>query len=82
MKRIIWEAYFDPSISRKYGRRVAKGLNHQRIEEVLKSMGLKFSVSTAKYPRLPWKEYKRYEVEWEKPKWILIKEIERRLKTS
>ncbi len=79
MKRIIWDIYFDPTVSRKYGRRVNKKLDFQKLEDAIKSLGLEYNVTTAKFPRIPWRQARKFEIEWNKPKWTLIKEIEKKL---
>ncbi|MCL5681057.1 MAG: hypothetical protein M1515_03295 [Candidatus Thermoplasmatota archaeon] len=75
MKRIIWESYFDSSLSRKYGRRVKKGFQKDRILEILNSLGLSHEVKEGHYPKSPYKKEKFYEVEWNESKEKLIKRM-------
>jgi signal recognition particle subunit SEC65 len=75
MKRIIWESYFDSSISRKYGRRVRRGFPKDRLFDILNSLNLNYTFQDAKYPKIPWKTEKKIEVEWEESKEKLIKKI-------
>jgi len=75
MKRIIWESYFDSSISRKYGRRVRRGFPKDRLFDILNSLNLNYTFKDAKYPKIPWKTEKKIEVEWEESKEKLIKKI-------
>ncbi len=75
MKKIIWESYFDPSISRKYGRRVGRNFPRDKLIDILNSLNLQYTYSEAKYPRNPWKIEKKFEIEWEESKEKLIKKI-------
>lgn len=75
MKRILWESYFDPSLSRKFGRRVRKDFPKEKLFEILNSLNVKYSFSEARYPRTPWKTEKKIEVEYEESKQELIKKI-------
>ncbi|MGC8562218.1 MAG: signal recognition particle subunit SRP19/SEC65 family protein [Thermoplasmata archaeon] len=76
MKRILWETYFDTAVPRKLGRRVKKNFQTLRLMEIINSMNLSYSVTDAKYPKIPWKTVKKIEVEWEGSKEELIKKIE------
>ncbi len=78
MKRILWETYFDNSVTRKMGRRVKKNFPSHKLFDILKSMGLEFNVVEARYPKSPSRVEKRIEVEWEGSKEGLIKKIESR----
>ncbi len=75
MKRVIWESYFDRSISRKYGRRVSKSFPKEKLFDILNSLNVSYTFQEAKYPRIPWKIEKKIEVEWEESKEKLIKKI-------
>jgi signal recognition particle subunit SEC65 len=76
MKRTLWETYFDISVTRKMGRRVKKNFPTQRLFDTLKSLGLSYTVTEGRYPRVPWKTVKKIEVEWDGSKEELIKKIE------
>ncbi len=76
MKRVLWETYFDTSVTRKQGRRVKKDFPSQKLYDILKGMGLVYSVTEARYPRSPWRVVRKIEVEWEGSKEELIKKIE------
>lgn len=76
MKRVLWETYFDTSVTRKMGRRVKKDFPSQKLFDILNSMNLAYSVFEAKYPKSPAKTVKKIEVEWEGSKEELIKKIE------
>ncbi|MFG1446351.1 MAG: signal recognition particle subunit SRP19/SEC65 family protein [Thermoplasmatales archaeon] len=76
MKKILWETYFDTTVTRKMGRRVKKNFQTQRLMEIINAMNLSYSVTEAKYPKIPWKTVKKIEVEWEGSKEELIKKIE------
>ncbi|MEM0135032.1 MAG: signal recognition particle subunit SRP19/SEC65 family protein [Thermoplasmatales archaeon] len=76
MKRILWETYFDTTITRKLGRRVKKNFQTQRLMDIINSMNLSYTVTDAKYPKIPWKTVKKIEVEWDGSKEELIKKIE------
>jgi len=75
MKRTIWETYFDDSVSRKMGRRVRKGFPRESLIEILRSLGLNFTVSEGRYPRQPYRVVKKIEVEYDGSKEELIKKI-------
>ncbi|MEM0127900.1 MAG: signal recognition particle subunit SRP19/SEC65 family protein [Thermoplasmatales archaeon] len=75
MKRTIWETYFDDSVSRKGGRRVKRGFPKDRLLDVIRALGLEYTVSEAKYPREPFKKVKKIEIEYEGSKEELIKKI-------
>ncbi|MEL9914733.1 MAG: signal recognition particle subunit SRP19/SEC65 family protein [Thermoplasmatales archaeon] len=76
MKRIIWETYFDDSATRKQGRRVRKGFPKEKLLDIIRDLGLNYTVSEAKYPRQPFKKVKKIEIEYEGSKEELIKKIE------
>jgi signal recognition particle subunit SRP19 len=76
MKRVLWETYFDTSVTRKMGRRVKKDFPSHKLFDILNSMSLTYSVFEAKYPKSPAKTVKKIEVEWEGSKEELIKKIE------
>ncbi len=76
MKRILWESYFDDSLTRKMGRRVRKGFPKDKLTVFLDSLSISYSVSEARYPRIPSRLVKRLEVEWDGSKEELIKKIE------
>lgn len=76
MKRILWETYFDNSISRSGGRRVRKNFPKEKLVNALNALSLNYSISESKFPRTPWKTEKKIEVEWDKSKEELIKKIE------
>jgi len=76
MKRTLWETYFDISVTRKMGRRVKKNFPTQRLFDILKSLGLSYTVTEGRYHRVPWKTVKKIEVEWDGSKEELIKKIE------
>ena len=83
MKITLYSAYFDPSIPRRLGRRIAlnpaKNFSDKRLQEILQSMQVKFDPRPGRYPRIPWKDGMIYDVEAEIHKTTLIKAIERKL---
>jgi signal recognition particle subunit SEC65 len=76
MKRILWETYFDTSLTRKLGRRVKKNFPSHKLLDIINAIGLSYTVYDAKYPKIPSKIVKKIEVEWEGSKEKLIKKIE------
>lgn len=83
MKITLFSMYFSPSISRRLGRKIhmdsARNFSDGRLEEILKSLHVTFSVRDGRYPRTPWIRSKIYDVESEMRKSTLIKTIERKL---
>lgn len=79
----LYTQYFNPKISRRLGRRIsinsAQKFSDQKLEEILKSMSLKFEVRDARYPRIPWEKSRMYLVEANLKKSTLLKLIERKL---
>lgn len=76
MKRILWESYFDSSLTRKMGRKIKKGFPKERLTGIIEALSLSYSVQESRYPRLPSRVVKKIEVEWEGSKEELIKKIE------
>ncbi len=83
MKITLYSAYFLPSLSRRLGRKIASGpaenFSDNRLEEILRSLHVKFSVRDGRYPRTPWLKSKIYDIESDMRKSTLIKSIERKL---
>lgn len=83
-KIIVWQSYLDPSISRKYGRRVPKSLLPSRvtIEDILKAcieIGIECRVMDKKYPRTWHLDHRAIEVNYEGSKSKLLKELAKTL---
>lgn len=81
---IVWQSYLDPSISRKYGRRVPKSLLPSRvtIEDILKAcieIGVECKVIDKKYPRTWYLGHKAVEVNYEGSKSKLLRELAKTL---
>jgi|DewCreStandDraft_3_1066083.scaffolds.fasta_scaffold01736_4 signal recognition particle subunit SRP19 len=81
---IVWQSYLDPSISRKYGRRVPKSLLPSRVtvEDILKAcreIGIECEIMDKKYPRTWHLGHKAVEVNYEGSKSKLLKELAKTL---
>ncbi len=83
MKCTLFTHYFNPDLTRKYGRRIslesAKNYSEEKLERILHELKLGFEKREAGYPRVPWKTGKLYVVESNVKKSTLLKIIERRL---
>lgn len=83
MKLTLFTHYFNPNLSRKYGRKIplekAKEFTEDKLEQILHDLKASFDSKPASYPRTPFIEGKMYTVEANVKKGTLIKIIERRL---
>lgn len=83
MTLTLYSQYFNPKASRRLGRRIslqgAKNYSDQKLEEILRSMSLKYEARDARYPRIPWEKSKMYIVEANIRKSTLLKLIDRKL---
>ncbi|GGM78668.1 hypothetical protein GCM10007108_16080 [Thermogymnomonas acidicola] len=79
----LYSQYFRESNTRRLGRKIsrkaARNYSDARLEEILRSLRLKFEVRDARYPRIPWEPCKMYIVDSNVKKSTLIKMIERKL---
>ena len=83
MTLTLYSQYFNPKVSKRLGRRIslksAKNFSNAKLEEILKSMSLKYEVREAVYPRVPWEKCNLYVIEAKVKKSTLIELIERKL---
>ena len=83
MRFTLYPEYFDPSLSRKHGRRIRKvapkAFSSEAIKDILASYKLKFEVREGNYPRTPWRKSSLYFVETDLRKSTIIKMIEKKL---
>lgn len=83
MKCTLYTHYFNPELTRKYGRRIAlesaKNFTEEKLEKILHELKLGFDKKEAGYSRVPWQKGKLYVVESNVKKSTLLKIIERRL---
>ena len=83
MTLTLFSQYFNPKVSRRLGRRIslqsAKNYSDQKLEDILKSLSLKFEARDAHYPRVPWEKSRMYIIEANMKKSTLLKLIERKL---
>lgn len=83
MKCTLYTQYFNPKLSRRLGRKIrldsAKNFSEQKLESILRGMGLIFTRREGRYPRVPYENCKIYEIESNLKKTTIIKNIERKL---
>ena len=83
MTLTLYSQYFNPKSSRRLGRRVslaaARNFTDGKLEEILKSMNIKYEIRDARYPRIPWEKSKMFIVEANLKKSTLLSLIERKL---
>ncbi len=80
---VLYSQYFNSGISRKLGRRIsrerAKNYSDAKLEQILKSVNLKYEVRDARYPRIPFEDSKMFVIDGDIKKSTLIKIIEEKL---
>lgn len=83
MKCTLFTHYFDPELTRKYGRRVsgevARNFSEEKLERILRDLKLPYEKKEAGYPRVPWNRGVMYIIESNVKKSTLMKIIERHL---
>ncbi len=83
MTLTLYSHYFNPKSSRRLGRRVnleaARNFTDSKLEDILKSMNIRYEVRDARYPRVPWEKSKIYTVEANIKKSTLLSLTERKL---
>jgi signal recognition particle subunit SRP19 len=85
-ERILYPCYFNGSIERKEGRRVAKTRAHPNptladLERAAKKTGLRYRIEQKHHPAHWWKREGRIVVEWSESKETLLKKVAAHLVT-
>jgi len=79
----LYSQYFNPENSRKYGRRISKGkasnYSDEKLEQILKTIHLKYEVRDAHYPRVPYADSKMFIIDGDIKKSTIIKIINEKL---
>ena len=79
----LYSQYFNPAISRKYGRRIskekAKNYSDDKLEQILRTMNLKYEVRDAHYSRIPYEDSKMFVIDADIKKSTIIKIINEKL---
>ena len=83
MKITLYSAYFNPTLTRRQGRRIytsaSKNFDDKKLQEILRSLQVKFDAREGRYPRATWLPSMIYDIESDMHKTTLIKTIERKL---
>jgi signal recognition particle subunit SRP19 len=83
MKITIYSEYFDPRSSRSKGRKISRAsaqkFSISVLEDIFRSLNLKYESREGFYPRVPWKKCIIYDLESNIRKSTLLKMIERKL---
>ncbi|MCL4327942.1 MAG: signal recognition particle [Candidatus Thermoplasmatota archaeon] len=86
MKITIYSEYFDPKLSRSRGRRISKEsaqkFSTPALDEILRSLNVKYDSKEGFYPRVPWKKCTIYDIESSVRKSTLLKMVEKKLLTK
>jgi signal recognition particle subunit SRP19 len=79
----LYSQYFNPDISRKYGRRISRGkannYSDEKLEQILKTMHLKYEVRDAHYSRVPYADSKMFIIDGNIKKSTMLKIINEKL---
>ncbi|WMT51956.1 MAG: signal recognition particle subunit SRP19/SEC65 family protein [Ferroplasma sp.] len=80
---VLYSQYFNSGISRRLGRKIsrerAKNYSDGKLEQILKSMNVKYEVRDAHYSRIPYEDSKMFIVDGDIKKSTLIKIVEEKL---
>jgi signal recognition particle subunit SRP19 len=80
---VLYSQYFNSGIPRRLGRRIsrekAKNYSDAKLEQILKSMNVKYEVRDAHYPRVPYENSRMFIVDGNVKKSTLIKIVEEKL---
>jgi signal recognition particle subunit SEC65 len=83
MKITLYSAYFNPSLTRRQGRRVSstasRNFDDKKLQDILRGLQVKFDTREGRYPRASWLPSLIYDIESDMHKTTLIKTIERKL---